>query len=232
MKNTYCLSKKDIEQAKRTGLTRQDVEGQLKIYLQGPVSLHLLRPCTAGDGIMSVTLAAQKRFISLFEKYSKSCTMLKFVPASGAASRMFAEWFQAHSEGGFADYAKEEDFYRNLEKMPFAPLLKGDETARLYFKNKNTQKLLSYILTKKGLNYGWLPKALIHDNAPGSAVYELLQDLDRAWERAARWGARQRWMEMAASVAQSWEVRDGPGRWRLGELTVPAGLVLRDGHVG
>ncbi|NLN38613.1 MAG: DUF4301 family protein [Smithella sp.] len=165
MKNTYCLSKKDIEQAKRTGLTRQDVEGQLKIYLQGPVSLHLLRPCTAGDGIMSVTLAAQKRFISLFEKYSKSCTMLKFVPASGAASRMFAEWFQAHSEGGFADYAKEEDFYRNLEKMPFAPLLKGDETARLYFKNKNTQKLLSYILTKKGLNYGWLPKALIHFHA-------------------------------------------------------------------
>ena len=77
-----------------------------------------------------------------------------------------------------------------------------------------------------------LPKALIHDNSPGSAVHELLQDLDRAWDCAPRWGARQRWMEMAASVAQRWEVRDGPGRWRLGELTVPAQMVLRDGQLG
>lgn len=72
-----------------------------------------------------------------------------------------------------------------------------------------------------------LPKALIHDNSPGKAVHALLTDLDQAWERAARWGARQRWMEMASEVRDRWEVRDGPARWRLGELTVPADLVLR-----
>ena len=71
-----------------------------------------------------------------------------------------------------------------------------------------------------------LPKALIHDNYEGSPIHALLTDLDRAWERGARWGARQRWIEMAAVVKDRWEVRDGPGRWRLGEITVPARAVL------
>lgn len=71
-----------------------------------------------------------------------------------------------------------------------------------------------------------LPKALIHDNSPGRPMHALLTDLDRAWDRAGRWGARQRWIEMASAVRQRWDVRDGPSRWRLGELTVPAGLVL------
>ncbi len=71
-----------------------------------------------------------------------------------------------------------------------------------------------------------LPKALIHNNAPGRAVHALMTDLDRGWERAARWGARQRWMEMTAALRERWDVRDGPARWRLGEVTVPAGLVL------
>lgn len=72
-----------------------------------------------------------------------------------------------------------------------------------------------------------LPKVLIHDNRPGTPIYALLTDLDRAWDRAARWGARQRWIEMATALKDRWEVRDGPGRWRLGELTVPASSVLK-----
>ncbi len=66
-----------------------------------------------------------------------------------------------------------------------------------------------------------LPKALIHDNIPGTAIHALLADMDREWERAPRFGARQRWIAMAGALAQRWEVRDGPGRWRLGEFTVP-----------
>lgn len=66
-----------------------------------------------------------------------------------------------------------------------------------------------------------LPKALIHDNTPGHWVHDLLTGMDRAWERAPRWGARQRWMAMAGELrADGWTVRDGPSRWRLGEFTV------------
>ncbi len=66
-----------------------------------------------------------------------------------------------------------------------------------------------------------LPKVLIHDNVPGTAIHQLLLDMDRAWDAAPRWGARQRWIAMAESLRDTWHVRDGAARWRLGELTVP-----------
>jgi hypothetical protein len=69
-----------------------------------------------------------------------------------------------------------------------------------------------------------LPKALIHRNVAGERVHELLTLLDMQWERAASYapfGAVQRWLQTAAAVAREWPVLHGPGRWRLGELTVP-----------
>ncbi|WP_457948382.1 class I SAM-dependent methyltransferase [Pseudarthrobacter sp. alpha12b] len=69
-----------------------------------------------------------------------------------------------------------------------------------------------------------LPKALIHRNVPGEPVHAFMQAMDRAWlERAplASFGNRQRWVGMCRSLrAAGWPVQDGPGRWRLGELTV------------
>jgi hypothetical protein len=64
-----------------------------------------------------------------------------------------------------------------------------------------------------------LPKALIHRNVPGSPVYRLLRELDRAWDAAAplgTFGNRQRWAAMCAGL--QWEQ---VGRRRDGELTVP-----------
>lgn len=164
MKNSD-LSQKDTEQIKSQGLTRRDVERQLGVYRRGPQSLDLVRACTVGDGIMPVSPALRKRFIELFDELSPRRKMVKFVPASGAASRMFADWFEASREGGFSGTEWEKKFYRDLKKMPFAPLLHDSEKARRYIKEKKTAALLSYILTGEGLNYGWLPKALIHFHA-------------------------------------------------------------------
>ncbi|BAL92826.1 hypothetical protein AMIS_76060 [Actinoplanes missouriensis 431] len=68
-----------------------------------------------------------------------------------------------------------------------------------------------------------LPKALIHHNVPGHPVHELLRALGRAWEtEATPFGPRQRWLATVRRMrAEGWPVLDGPGRWRLGELTVP-----------
>ncbi|WP_151525464.1 class I SAM-dependent methyltransferase [Serinicoccus kebangsaanensis] len=82
-----------------------------------------------------------------------------------------------------------------------------------------------------------LPKALIHRNVPGERVHDLLQALDRAWERAApmaSFGARQRFVATARTVRDDgWPVRDGPARWRLGELTVDwAAVAPSAGGVG
>ncbi|MGK5679417.1 class I SAM-dependent methyltransferase [Actinoplanes sp. URMC 104] len=68
-----------------------------------------------------------------------------------------------------------------------------------------------------------LPKALIHHNVPGEPVHELLRALGRAWEaEATPFGPRQRWLATCRRMrAEGRPVLDGPGRWRLGELTVP-----------
>lgn len=69
-----------------------------------------------------------------------------------------------------------------------------------------------------------LPKALIHRNVPGERVHDLLAALDAAWFRSAPtgvFGARQRWLATVAAVRDAgWPLLDGPGRWRLGEVTV------------
>ena len=74
-----------------------------------------------------------------------------------------------------------------------------------------------------------LPKALIHRNVPGEPVHQFLRDFDQAWDRAAPYsafGPRQRWRNAVASLSAAWPVLGrppcgGPGRWRLGEVTVP-----------
>lgn len=70
-----------------------------------------------------------------------------------------------------------------------------------------------------------LPKSLIHRNVDGNAIHELLDDMDRAWDRSPRWGARQRWIEMATALADGWDAPIAPSRWRLGEFTVPWRIV-------
>ena len=83
-----------------------------------------------------------------------------------------------------------------------------------------------------------LPKALIHRNVPGEPVHQFLRDFDRAWDRAAPYsafGPRQRWLNAVASLSADWPVLrqppcGGPGRWRLGEVTLPWAALAPPGH--
>lgn len=165
MKNTYSFSREDMRQIKALGLARRDVEKQLAVYFQGPSFLKLNRPCTRGDGILAVTPAQRKALIRHFETEAVQFSLIKFVPASGAASRMFAHWFTAARQGGFGNASADLAFFRHLKKMPFTPLLLQRQAARSDLKQKNISGLLEGILSEKGMNYGWLPKALIHFHA-------------------------------------------------------------------
>jgi hypothetical protein len=161
MKKTIIFSEKDLRQINKLGLTPRDVEKQLAIYRHGSNYLKLNRPCAINDGILSINKAAMNELIRLYDKEAGKFKLLKFVPASGAASRMFAEWFSAIEKGGFDSPVLNQSFLRDLKKYPFYSLLKQNKRPSEFIEQKNIKSLLDYILSANGLNYGWLPKALI-----------------------------------------------------------------------
>jgi hypothetical protein len=161
MKKTYSFTEKDIEQIKTLGLKPSDVNKQLQTYRRGSAYLKLVRPCSPGDGIRSFTAVERDRLIRLYNAEAGKNKILKFVPASGAASRMFAAWFAAADQGSFGSAALDRSFFADLRKMPFFSMLQKDDAVRLMLKQKNVKATLDYVLLSTGLNFGWLPKALI-----------------------------------------------------------------------
>ncbi len=95
--------------------------------------------------------------------------MLKFVPASGAASRMFKDWQRLYQQGfESSEYAAE--FLKDLNKFAFYDDLKEimaseGEDIECCIHDARCLDILKFILTPKGLNYAWLPKALIKFHA-------------------------------------------------------------------
>ena len=137
------------------------MEQQIATYHRGSKYLKLNRPCAISDGILSIDKITMSALIKRYEQEASKFKLLKFVPASGAASRMFAEWFSVRGKGGFDSTDLTRKFLNNLKKYPFYDLIINNKHVAQFIKKKNIREVLDYILSAKGLNCGWLPKALI-----------------------------------------------------------------------
>jgi len=163
---TDSLANHDLKRIHHEGLTEEDIVKQLEVFRRGipPVKLH--RPCTVGDGIVVISDSERESLLHYHQKIAQQGMMIKFVPASGAASRMFRKWFQYIDMDTFNTSREGDDFSKDLLKFAFCEDLKDtiahngqDITALL--KNRQYKDILEYILTSKGLNYAHLPKALL-----------------------------------------------------------------------
>ncbi len=67
------------------------VKLQIQTIINGLKPLNLLRPCKIGDGIIKIDESKEKHLIDLFERACSAGRFIKFVPASGAATRMFSK---------------------------------------------------------------------------------------------------------------------------------------------
>ncbi|HEY3389691.1 MAG TPA: DUF4301 family protein, partial [Prolixibacteraceae bacterium] len=98
------FTNKDIEQIGNRGSLLSEVEKQIAHFRKGFPFLKVLRPATIGDGIIRLeeenVSAAVKQFT---QKIQEGLQPVKFVPASGAASRMFQSLF------AFAEAADTDD---------------------------------------------------------------------------------------------------------------------------
>ncbi|HTS02545.1 MAG TPA: DUF4301 family protein [Thermoanaerobaculia bacterium] len=84
------LSPRDRAAIEAHGLTVAEVERQLALLRRPPARLRLVRPATAGDGVRRVPAAEHAALLALADEAARAGRLTKFVPASGAASRMFA----------------------------------------------------------------------------------------------------------------------------------------------
>ncbi|MFC2125113.1 DUF4301 family protein [Bacteroidota bacterium] len=158
------ISEKDKQQLTSQGKDLIQVEIQIENFRKGFPFIELVKPATIRDGIISLDPASQKEFIKIYEEGRKNMDVIKFVPASGAASRMFKSLFVYLENGEVTNDI--ESFINNLKDFAFyddlkAALSNSGEDIETLLDNKKYDLIIEYLLTSKGLDYGNLPKGLL-----------------------------------------------------------------------
>ena len=151
------------------------VQLQLESFKQGFPFLSLVGPATPARGIQVWEETQVQHYQSYFQRKAAELDIVKFVPASGAASRMFKDLFSfLETDGDLAKNGFTQKFIESLQKFAFYQDLevvlqqKGESIASLLEK-KEYKKLVAALLTETGLNYGNLPKGLLKFHAYSDA---------------------------------------------------------------
>lgn len=148
---------------KQKHISEDTVMYQLECFRKGFPFVQLNRPCTSNDGILIWSPDDLDRLLEVYEAEVHEADFLKFVPASGAASRMFKHLF--NYKNGEKDELVSE-FMRNLDRFAFYPELSEKAQSNqldldTLLKQKDFEAIINLLLSDQGLQYGILPKGLI-----------------------------------------------------------------------
>ena len=138
----------DLAQLQARGISEEKALKQLQSFATGFPELEIVSAASVGNGVLNPTEEEIDAYIKAWQDYlNEGHTVLKFVPASGAASRMFKDLFEYLETGERTKFI--DKFLSEKEHFAFAPQLVGlDE-----------QAAVSHLL--KDMNYGNLPKGLL-----------------------------------------------------------------------
>ena len=172
------LSKQDLEQIALKGITEDQINTQLDEFKTGFPFLKLEAAAAIGNGIIAPDEDARKQYVDVWNAYkAEGKKIVKFVPASGAASRMFKDMFAFLN----ADYQEpttdfEKCFFNNIEKFAFYDELdkacqqNEGKGIKVLVADGNYKAVVANMLNAQGLNYGQLPKGMLlfHKYADGA----------------------------------------------------------------
>lgn len=147
------FSNQDLEQIKAHSLTVEGVEKQIESFKSGFPYLNIARAARVADGIIAMDEVAISAAIANYESKAKGLSVVKFVPASGAATRMFKELFEFVNDDKRGKGI--DTLINNIEKFAFWSELKA-----LLPEGADEKQIVSTII-KEGLEYGAKPKALV-----------------------------------------------------------------------
>lgn len=178
------FDEKDLKQFKQKGTNAENVLAQLELIRKGFPFLELEAAASIGNGIMAVDESLCQMYIKTWDNYrSKGRKITKFVPASGAASRMFKDLFgfldakykipTTKFEIAFFDGIKKFAFYDELDACCKAN--EGKSITEL-IDCGSYKAVVSNLLESKGLNYGALPKGVLKFHKYNSAARTPLEE--------------------------------------------------------
>ncbi len=171
------LSEQDLKQISEKNIKSEQVEHQLAQFKQGFPFLKIVSAAAVGQGVAAPDAKERETYIEEWKKYvGEGHDVVKFVPASGAASRMFKNLFaflDAPYDVPTTDFEK--DFFNGLPKFAFrkdlcAKCKENDGKSACKLKEANKYKeIVANLLGEKGLCYGQLPKGMLlfHDYPDG-----------------------------------------------------------------
>lgn len=162
------LTEADLDQLKEKGISKQLLETQLRRFDKGYPYLDIVQSADENGGVIVMSQEEIEDALKVWEDtlHSSETEVVKFVPASGAASRMFKELY-AFLNGGeksegvqeVLDHIKEFAFFDALNRA--CMLGEGGKGCEKLIQLGEERTVIEYLLGAKGLNYGKLPKALL-----------------------------------------------------------------------
>lgn len=168
---------KDYDQINQKGIDIEQINKQIEAFKKGYPFIKLTEPATIGNGIVKLSEEEVNELIEFFDENKDNYDLLKFVPASGAASRMFKHLFEflqsfKGTEAEVAAIEKDSDpnsvgyLIQHIRKLALFDDLRevilnnGFDPDHL-LATKQYDKIIQFILNDNGLGYGNLPKALL-----------------------------------------------------------------------
>lgn len=164
------FSKFDSEQITAHGISPQSAQRQWKFICEEKTNIEIVKPALKNDGLFYFDKSEINNLIANYNDILSGKKIVKFVPASGAATRMFKDLFEAwnhlKSDSSYQFSNSVKTFFDNLSQFAFY------DTLQEYMEKQGLNLveclnkgdygiILEYLLTVKGLNYANLPKGLL-----------------------------------------------------------------------
>ncbi len=173
------LNERDLEHLSRAGIGRDELVAQIETLRRGTRPVDVQRSCSRGDGVHVVPPGHRERLGEVYRAAQAAGRVMKFVPASGAASRMFAALSAVHARYQSIDARVLERLRNSADEADRAFAQVVDHQERFAFHRRVTalgngevsngrlapNALLDLLLTDSGLSYRQLPKGMVEFHA-------------------------------------------------------------------
>lgn len=164
------FTNQDIQQIESKGINTEEIENQLKQFESGINAINLDNAATLDKGIYKFSEHSIQRMAAQFDERKSEFNLMKFVPASGAASRMFKSLYSLREilragkkhEKDTNEYTALQKFVTGLKDFAFyKKMLEFIDNPEQKLKEENYLPFIDALLNTDALNYANKPKAFI-----------------------------------------------------------------------